>query len=416
MDTPTPEPAENPTALARIVIPEVVDIEIIRSSIGPSIDKALHHAARIAASITDDASRELAIDAVEKVKDDCLVVLEKWREKYYVPKYRDAEDARAIFDTRIKEAKAVVKTIMGHVSDYNVRKKREADLARERAEAESRRLREELDRKQLELEAAERRAKEAVEAEKRRAKEAEEAEGRRVQAEKEAKERAERAAREAAAAETTRKLKEEEDARLKQAQLAHDVGNGAAKVDTILESATPISPVLGKAEQTKDLETLRLENEQATRVAEEKVLREQAAAAEAEKARLAAEAEAQAKREELQKATADATSAAAAAAATSIATREDSRTVSVVRWKYDLDSDGTVDGDRAAVMTLLKAIVDGRAPIEAMGFDENHPEDFRPSWVTKQVSEKKDRFFCPGWKAYPQADEQLKRRTVSGRR
>ncbi|MBS3927733.1 MAG: hypothetical protein KGZ65_03990 [Sphingomonadales bacterium] len=407
---------EPTTALERIPVPEVVDLEIIRSSIGPSIDKALHHAAKIAASITDDASREIAIDAVEKVKDDCLTVLEKWREDYYVPKYRDAEDARSVFDTRIKEAKAVVKTIMSHVSDYNVRKKREADLARERAEAEARRLREELERKQRELEAAERRANEAAEAEKRRIKEAEEAEERRIVAEAEARIRAERAAREAAAAETARKLKEEEDARLKQAQLAKDVGNGDAKVDTILESATPISPVLAKPEQAKDLETLRLENEQATRVAEEKVLREQAAAAEAENVRLAAEADAKAKREELATATAAATSAAAAAAATSIATTTDSRTVSVTRWKVDLASDGTVDGDRAAVMTLLKAIVEGRAPIEAMGFDENHPEDFRPSWVVKQAAEKKDRFFCPGWKAYPQADEQLKRRTVGGRR
>lgn len=413
MDTPAAAPI---AALERIPVPEVVDLEVIRTSIGPSIDKAIHHAAKIAVSITDDASREIAIDAVEKIKDDCLTVLEKWRLEYYVPKYRDAEDAREVFDTRLKEAKAVVKTIMSHVSDYNVRKKREADLARERAEAEARRLREELERKQRELEDAERRAREAAEAEKRRVKEAEEAEARRIAAEAEAKIRAERTAREAAAAETARKLKEEEDARLKQAQLAEEVGNGAAKVDTILESATPISPVLAKPEQAKDLETLRLEQEQATRVAEEKVLRENTAAAEAEKKRQEAEAEAQRKREELAAATAAATSAAAAAAATSIATKEDSRTISVTRWKVDLDSDGTVDGDRAAVMTLLKAIVEGRAPIEAMGFDENHPEDFRPAWVTKQVTEKKDRFFCPGWKAYAQADEQLKRRTVGGRR
>jgi hypothetical protein len=411
-----PQETHKVTSMERVPAPQVIDPAVIENDIGPRIDKALEQAARIAASITDDASRDIAIDAVEKVRDDCLSPLERWREEYYIPKYRATEKLRELFDPRIKQAKAITKTIMGHVADYNIRKKREADLARERAEAEARRIREEAERKQREAEEAERRAKEAAEAEKRRIKEAQEAEARRVQAEKEAAERREREAREAAAAETARKLKEEEEARIRQAEVAHEVGNGPGKVDAILENATPIAPVLAKPEQAKDNEALRLEQEQATRVAEERVLKERAAQAEAEKIRLAAEEDARAKRAEADRLTAEATASAAAAASTAIAVKSDSRTTSVVRWKWDLASDGTEESDKAAVMELLKAIVAGNVPIEFMGYDPKHPEKFRPTAIGESVTDMKERFACPGIRAYPQNDEQLKRRPVGGRR
>lgn len=409
------EPAAT-TDIARIVIPEVLDIEAIRSVIGPSIDKALDQAAKIAVNIVDDATRDIAIDASENLQANAIDILEKLREDHYIPKYRDAEDTRELFDPRLKKAKAAKKTMLAGVSDYKVRKEREAALARERAEAEARRLREDLERKQRELEESERRRKAAEEAEASRKKDLEESEARRIVAEKELKERQEREAREAAAAETRRRLQEEEDARIKQAEVAQAEGNGAAKVDTILESATPIAPVLGKAEQAKDQETVRLENEQAARVAAEKVAAEQRAQAEAERVRQEAEAEMERKRAEVEAATAAATSAAAAAAATQIATTPDSRTTSVTRWKFDLDSDGTEAGDIAAVMVLLKAIVEGRAPITYCGYDPKHPERFRPSQIGEDVTVLKDRFKCPGLRAYPQQDEQLKRRAVGGRR
>lgn len=404
------------TTLEKITIPEVLDIEAIRTVIGPSIDRALDQAAKIAVSIVDDATRDLAIDAAENLQGNAIDILEKLREDHYIPKYRDAEDTRELFDPRLKKAKAAKKTMLAGVSDYKVRKDREAALARERAEAEARRAREELERKQRELEESERRRKAAEEAEVARKKELEESERRRIVAEKELQERKEREAREAAAAETRRRMKEEEDARLEQARVAQEVGNGAAKVDTILESATPIAPVLGKAEQAPDQETVRLENEQAARVAAEKIEREKAAQAEAERLRVEAEAETERKRQEVLTATAAVTSAAAAAASTQIATTPDSRTTSVTRWKYDLDSDGTEAGDIAAVMVLLKAIVEGRAPITYCGYDPKHPERFRPSQIGEDVTVLKDRFACPGLRAYPQQDEQLKRRAVGGRR
>ncbi len=419
METP---PAGQSTALERIPIPEVVDLEVVKSQIGPSIDIALSKAAKLAANITDDASRELALDAVEKLKGDCLTPLKRWREDYYRPLYLKAEETREVFDPRIKQADTVVKTIMGHVADYNVRKEREERLAKERAEAEARRLREEAERKQREAEEAERRRKDAEEAEKRRKKEAEEAEARRIEAERIAQERRERDAREAAAAETKRKLEEEERARIAHAEEAQRVGNGPGKVDTILESATPISPVLARPEATKDLETLRLEQEQATRVAEEKLLREQAESDAAERRRKEAEEEATRKRQEADDAAAAATAAAAAAATTSLAKTEESRTFGVERWVWDLDSDGTEDGDRKAVMDLLKAIIETEGtpkavPLEFIGYDPKHPEKFRPTRIGDSVTDLKDKFSCPGIRAYPQRDERFKPvRKVGGRK
>lgn len=417
MDTPDTET----TAIAKIVVPEVVDFEIIRTSIGPSVDLMIARAnstvAKIAAGIKDDETMALAIREAEGLRDNGEDLFKKWREEYYMEEwYRPGEVRREFFDSRLKPMAALKKTLMGHVSDYKARKEREAKLARERAEAEARRQREAAEKAQRDAEEAEARAKQAAEDEKRRKEEAEAAEKRRVQAEAEAKERREREAREAAAAETQRKLKEEEESRLRHAEVAQQEGNGDAKVDTILESATPISPTLGKAEQAKDLESVRLEQEQATRIAEEKLLREEAEAKEAERKRKEAEAEAFRKREAADAAAASATAAAAAAAATSVAQQEDSSTTGTVRWKWDLDSDGTEMGDIKAVMMILKAVLDGIVPIEYIGYNRKRPQDFRPSLIGEEVTEKKDRFSCPGIKAYPQKDEQLKRRTVGGRR
>lgn len=419
METPTPE---STTALERIVIPEVVDFNIIKNTIAPSIDRLITRAdatvAKLAAGIKDDESLALAVREAEALRDNGQDLMKKWREEFYMDGwYRPGEEVREVFDSRLKPLAAHIKTLMGHVSDYKNLKERQAKLAREKAEAEARRQREEAERKQQEAEAAERRARQAAEDEKRRKAEAEAAEARRVQAEKEAQERREREAREAAAAETKRKLEEEERARIVHAEVAQAEGNGDAKVDTILESATPISPVLGKAEQAPDLEAVRLEQENATRVAEEKLLREEAEAAEAERKRKEAEAEAFQKREEADRAAAAAaaTAAAAAAAAASVK-KEDTGTTGTIRWKWDLDSDGTELGDITAVMRVLKAVLEGVVPIEYIGYNRKRPQDFRPSKIGEDVTEKHDRFSCPGIRAYPQQDEQLKRRVVGGRR
>ncbi|MDD5301469.1 MAG: hypothetical protein PHS14_00055 [Elusimicrobia bacterium] len=407
-------------SLARIVVPEIVDIDIIRNDLGPSIDRIIARSdstvAKLAVGITDDATMELAVKEAESLRDNGEDLLKGWRETFYMEAwYRPGEAVRELFDPRLKKLAANKKTLLGHVADYKARKEREAKLARERAEAEARRQREAAEKAQRDAEEAERRAQQAAEDEKRRKEEAEAAERRRIAAEAEAKERRDREAREAAAAETKRKLDEEERSRLAHAEVAEAEGNGAAKVDTILESATPIGPVLGKAEQADSLESVRLEQENARKVADEKAARDRAEAEEAERKRKDAEAEAFRKREEADRAAQAATAAAAAAAATGLVKKEDTGTTGTVRWKWDLESDGTELGDIAAVMAIIKAVLDGIVPIEYIGYNRKRPQDFRPTMIGEDVTDKKDRFSCPGIRAYPQQDEQLKRR-VGGRR
>ena len=401
--------------------PQEITLEMMVSEIGPAFDSALDTAGKIAASIKDDSSRDSAVGMAEQVKDKLDILSHDpkperddpggLRERYYIPAYRHAEDIRALFDGRIKQGKAILKTIMSGVSEYNVRKEREARLARERAEAEARRQQEEADRKRREAEAAARRAKDAAEAEERRKKEAAAAEARRIQAEAEAKERADRETREAAARETARKIKEEEDARLRHAQEAHDVGN-ERKVETILDTQTPISPVLGSVQAQKDFETLKLESQQAEKATQEKVEAERKAQAEAEERRKVAEEEAADAKRASDEAAASAAAAAASAAATAVVTRPDPRTTAVIRYKWELDSDGTVEGDTKAFLLLARAVVDARAPLEYL-FDPNHPEKFRPQAVNEDVQRLKGEFSCPGLKAYPQRDEQLRGRRGS---
>ena len=419
MDQPAAEPT---TEIARIVVPEVVNFEVIRSSLAPGVDLVIARAnkivAKIAAGIKDDETMALAVQEAEHLRDNGEDLFKEWREEYYMDVwYRPGEQVREVFDSRLKPIAALKKALLGHVADYKARKERAAKIDRERAEAEARRQQEAAEKAQREAEEAERRANQAAEDEKRRQEEAAVVEVRRVQAEKEARERREREVREAAAAETTRKLKEEEDARLKHAEVAHEEGNGEAKVDVILESATPISPVLGKAEQARDLEAVRLEQEQARKIADAKAEQERQAAAEAEHKRKEAEADAFRKREAADQAVAAATAATAAAAAAANATKaQDTGTTGTVRWRWDLASDGSEMGDISAIMAIIKAVLEGLAPIEYIGYNPKRPQDFRPSLIGEDVTNKKDRFACPGIRAYPQQDEQLKRRAVGGRR
>lgn len=411
-DTATP-PVNN--SLERVIVPEVVDMAAIKTTLGPSIDKALSLASKIAASVVDDASREIAVDAVEKVQES-VEILERWRETEYEEKYyRPGEDVREQFDPRIKAGKAVKKLILSAVSEFNIKKERVARLAREAAEAEARRIQEAADKARREAEEAELRAKQAAEDEAKRKREAEEAERLRIQSEKEAKERREREAREAAAAETRRKQDEEEAARLKHAQSAEDLGNGETKVTAILDNATPISPVVGAPQTTSDLEALRIEKEIADKAAAEKAAIDKAAAEEAEKKRIEAETDARIKREQADQAQA-AAAAAVAAATTTITVTKDKRTTSVKRWKWDLDSDGTEEGDKKAFLLIVRAVADNLLPVEFLGFNPKKATDFRPYIINDSVTELKEKFSCPGIKAYPQQDEQMARRNVGGRK
>lgn len=399
--------ATEPTALEKIVTPEVVDLEIIGRDIGPAIDKALSLAGKLAANVVDQTGMTVAVDAADKVKG-YVATLKALRLNHYDPLYRKAEDARSHFDDRIKTGTAIIKTLLAAVSDFNVKAEREARLKREAAEAEARRIQEEADRKRREAEEAAARAKAAAEDEARRKKEAEEAEKRRLQAEKDAKDRQEREIREQAARETQRKLQEEETARLAHAQKAEDVGN-VDKVGTILDSQTPISPTMASPQVAKDSETLRKEQELAQKQADERAELERQAAAEAERKRKESEAEAARLKADADQAAVSA-KIAAAAASQAVVVAKDSRTSSVTTWKWDWDSDGTIQGDTRAFLALVRAVADGKAPVEFLGFDPQKATDFRPSAINDTVQRLKDSFFCPGVKAFPQQDTRLKAR------
>src|SRR3990167_8421431 len=142
MDTP-PE-ATPPTSLARIEVPEVVDFEIIRTSLAPSIDKVIARAdatvAKLAAGIKDDETMALAVREAEVLRDNGEDLLKKWREEFYMEAwYRPGEERREVFDSRLKPISALKKALLGHVADYKALKERQAQLAREKAEAEARR-------------------------------------------------------------------------------------------------------------------------------------------------------------------------------------------------------------------------------------------------------------------------------------
>ena len=409
----------------KAVEPREVTPEVIMKQIAPKIDEALAKAARVAAAIVDDQTRDIAITMAEEVQFQVIDVLTHkpdpdtgdkggWREQFYIPARKLADSLMDFCDPKIKKAKAVKDTLLSGVSAYNVKKERQERIEREAREAEARRIAAEAERLRREAEEAEAKAKAAAEAEERRKKEAEEAERRRIQAEKEAQEKREREAREAAAREVERKQREEEEHRLKHAQEAQDQGAGQ-KVDAILSNATAISPTLADPKKIQNEETLRLEQEQSRRLAQEKADKETADAAEAKRKREEAEAAAEKAKAEAA-AAAMAAATAQAAAASAIVTRPDPRTTAVTSWKWDLDSDGTEAGDVAAFLLLAKSVVEGRAPIEYLGFDPKNPTKFRPQAINADVVTLKDKFNAPGLKAYPEAREQLKaRRKVGGR-
>lgn len=417
---PQPAPAAPTTALEPIKVPEIVDFGIVESSILPGIHKVLSRAdglvATVAADIKDEVSMALAVKEADYLRDNGKDLLEKFREEYYMEAfYRPGEKRRQMFDDPLKRINAHIKTLLNAVADCKERLKREARLAKERAEAEAKRQREEADRAQREAEEAERRAKQAAEDERRRKEEAEAAEKRRIAAEAEAKEKREREAREAAAAEMARKIKEEEEARLRHAEVAQEVGNHE-KIDAILDTQRPITAILGKAEQAPDLKAQRLERENAQRLADERAKKEAEAAAAAECKRKEAEAEAfRAKEAAAQKAQAAAAAAAAVAAVPEKVI--DTGTTSIERKKWTLDSDGTVEGDERAVRAILKAIIDGVYPLTYCGYNPKRPQDWRPSQIQSDITGK-DKIFLggPGIIVYTQVDEQQKRRTADGRR
>lgn len=427
----------------------VVEADEIAREIGPAIDGALAKAASVAAAVVDDESYAIAIDLGVQVRTH-IDQAEDWRKKYYEPARAVADNLAGFCDPKIKQGKAILKLLASAVSAYDLRKRREAQLAKERAEAEAKKIQEDADRKKREAEEAERRAKQAAEDEKKRAREAEEAERQRAadekhreylrkreaeaaearaaQAQKEAAEKAEMDRRRAEQAERDRKLKEEEEHRMTHAQTAEDVGN-ADKVSPILSQPTPIAPVAASPTVAPSEEQLAIEADLARQAAAAKAAREQkeadearareqagreqaerdrAAREEAQKKKAEMDAEAERTRQEAAAAQAAAAAAKAAASSAISVARPDDRIRTATRWRWELDSDGTPAKDRAAFLLLAQAVLEGRAPIEYLGFDPKAASKFRPAAVNKDVQDLKEQFVCPGLRAFPQNDVSFK--------
>ncbi len=373
-------PAESKTPIQKI------ETQVHEIGISDAVDRI----AKLADGVTDDSSRDLLVTAGSDLATK-LKQAKSLRVQIYEPEMKRVTALRGIFDNRIKPAETASKRAIAVVNDYNEKKIREAELVRERAEAEARRVREQAEEKKRKAEEAER---QRVEAEQHR-KEAEEAEKvRQEEAKKEAaaaKERAEQERREAEEADRLRKEKEETAARLKLAEEAKRVGN-ADKVDIILDQEKPTVPLAPEIEQAPTTEQLeakakaeeeeRLKREEAERHAAELRKKEEddkaaavKAKAEAEEAaRLAKEAEYKAKTTVVEM------------------VPKDDRIRKVTGWKWRVTN----------IKELARAVAEGVIPPNFIGYDPLKPEKFRPSAVTTAVTTDKDKFRCPGIEAKAQ--------------
>lgn len=328
-----------------------------------------------------------AVDLKTKISQ-----LEGAREQHYDPELQKLKTLRAIYDTPLKMAKLVMESAMSKVSEYNAKKRREAEIAREKAEAEAKRQAEEAARKIREAEEAEAKAKAEAEARKKAEAEAKAREEERKRKEEEDKAAKAEAARKAEAEELERKKKEEEDNRLKHAQEAEDVGN-KEKVEAILDTPKPIAQVAAqvpdqktpeeiKAELEAEAEENRLKQEEETRIAEAKKREDE----EKEKARL--------KREEADKAVAEAKEVQArVSAAANVSRRPDSRTTSTEKWQYKIEN---AKKFRDLVVAVAQMSEKDPTVLEYLGFNPKKPDEFKATALGKDLIRLKAGFSFPG--------------------
>jgi hypothetical protein len=360
-----------------------VDAAVVKAEVVSYIGNVIDEAQAVALAIVDDASCERAVALGSAVKER-IVWLNGKRKEIYEPLFRATENVRNEYDNPLKLGKAIEKTLAAAVIDYKLKKRREEERLRLAAEAEAKRQKEDAERKEREA-AAERerivREREAIEqkkrddaaAEERRRKEAEESERREVAA---------KAQREAD--ERNRKIKEEEDARLRNAQEAADVGL-AERSENILEKQTSIAPVAAPLPSAAEREAIaeKERQEQAAAVAEaqrkadEKAADDKRRADDAERLRKMDEEAAIAKK--------NAAEAEAVAAQQVTVSRPEERMNTSSRYKWDV-------ADEASFRKLVLAVAQGRAPIEYLDFDPAHPEKFRASAITKDVTRLKGEF------------------------
>lgn len=359
----------------------VKDPEIVQAEIVEYMGSILEQAQQLALDVKDDGSANRAAEIGVAVKTRLVWLKKKRFTDYEEHLFPAAERIRLSFDNPIKLGIAIEKTLGAAVNKYKLDKKREEDRLRLEAEAKARVIREEASRKEREAEAERQRIIKERQEREQRARDEAEAEERRKKAEAKTREDAEIARLKKEQDERARLIKEEEDARLAKAQEAHAVGM-ADRVEGILENPTAIASV------AKALPTKAVVEEEEKRRAEEK-----AAAEEAERKRQAAATEEQRLREEeaakmkqlqdeADKAKADADLAESAAAAQATVTAADNRMRTNQKAMYEVV-------DKASFLKMAKAVVEGRAPIEFLGFDPEHPEKYRASAIGKMANDAK---------------------------
>ena len=381
---------------------EIADAGQVKAEIVQYLGNVLEQAQAIALTVRDDESANRAADLGVAIKTKLLWLKGK-RADVYEPLYQATERVRREYDDPIKLGAQLEKTLSAAVIKYKLDKKREEDRLRLAAEAEARRIREEAERKEREAEAERQRIikEQAAREQKRRDDLA--AEERRKQAEEAARQAAERAKLQKEQEERDQRIKEEEAARLSKAVEADAVGLGE-RVDGILEQPGAIAavakplPTAAVLAEAAEKERLRQEAEAAddARRKAEREEEDRLRAAEAERMRVLQEDSERAKQ----------AAAAAESEATAMAavTRADERMRTSVSWQYAVD-------DRKAFLLLAKAVADGRAPVEYLGFDQDHPEKFKATELRKDVikikndadpSRRQAEFLAIGVRTWPQ--------------
>lgn len=364
-------------------VTEIVDAAVVKAEVVQYIGSVIDEAQAVALAITDDTSCERAVALGSAVKER-IVWLNGKRKEIYEPLFRATESVRNEYDNPLKLGKAIEKTLAAAVIDYKLKKRREEERLRLVAEAEAKRQKEEAERKEREAQAErDRIIRERAVAEQRKRDEAE-AEAKRIKEAEEASKREAAAKAQAEADERARKMKEEQDARLRNAQEAHEVGL-AERSENILEKQTSIAPIPAPLPTAADREAAaeKERQDQARRDAEVQRFKDEAAA---DVQRRADDAERLRKMDD-EAAIAKAKAAEAEAVASSQITvaRPEERMNTSSRWKWDLP-------DEASFRKLVRAVAEGRAPIEYLDFDPQHPEKFRASAITKDVTRLKGDF------------------------
>ena len=365
-------------------VTEITDPQVVKAEVVEYIGNALEEARELSVSITDDASCERAVSFGAMLKDK-IAYLKNRRKVVYEPLKAATEGVRLEYDNPLKLGDQMERALSAAVITFKQKKRAEEERLRLAAEAEAKRQKEEADRKEREAQAEreriirERQAREQKERDDRLAEEKRQRdEEARIKAEADAKAKAEADAR-------AKQLAEEEERRLASAQEAHDVGL-SERSETILDAQQPVAPLPAPLPSTAEL---------AAKAEKERKEREDAEAEEKRKAD--AKAAEDKKREEeaahLRKLDDEAAAAKALAAEKEAeasqqvtVTRPDDRMRTNVSWKYDVP-------DLASLKKLCRAVAEGRAPAEYVGFDPEQPQKFRgTAALQRDVTRLKDQF------------------------